>query len=285
MDDFLKQMEGPTVLIKVGTGEDSRDFTVPKALLCDKSKWFKNALSHKAFIESRTGVIHLPEDTVSGFTSFYFYLFTKYLAYRDVKLGRDTAELFIEQLDSAVEAWLFADKYLLLGMRNCAMYALCAHLSDATCEDIGIPAASLAACFARTADSSPLRMIVADYVVTRMDEERLDAEDLVQELAGEEGFVKALHEAQNFHHREKKRDTRRRYQRLGRFKGLLLSPIVRDADGDEPRMVGYDAEWLNLQMCWGCGTTNEPDPQDCPQCRNMGRSMMDKQIIVGGMEH
>ncbi|KAM3416172.1 hypothetical protein BST61_g7780 [Cercospora zeina] len=239
---FLEQMEGPTVLIKVGTGDDSRDFTVPKGLLCSGSEWFERALSHKAFIECRTGIIHLPEDTVSGFKSFYYHLFNGHLAYRNVDLDEETTELFIEQVDAAIDAWVFADKYSLLGMRDCAMYALCAHLSIATSNNIGIPATSLAACFSRTADSSALRTVVADYVVTRMDEDRLDADDLVQDLAGEEGFVKALHEAQIFHNSGEKK-ARRRYQRLGRFKKLLMSPIMEDADVHEPDVVIYDAGW------------------------------------------
>lgn len=82
------------------------------------------------------------------------------------------------------------------------MDAICIFLDTATLN-AGLPAASLAACFSRTTETSPLRKIAADYVFTRMADDSVDAGELVGQLAAVQGFIQALHEAQKFHHEAK----------------------------------------------------------------------------------
>ncbi|PPJ55505.1 hypothetical protein CBER1_07045 [Cercospora berteroae] len=203
MEKFLSKLEGPTVLVKVGTGDSSREFTVSRSLL-SLCTWFRAALEDDRFQEGRTGVISLPEDTLRAFRSFYFYLLRRKLIFKYLYLKSETFDEFVEQLNTSIEIWIFAGKYSSRYLRDCAMEAFCWHLDSATPNDIGLPPASLAVCFSHTAEDSPLRKLAADYVVTRMHGGKADAGELVGELAPLRGFIQALNEAHQFHHDAKK---------------------------------------------------------------------------------
>ena len=202
-DQRCRQMEGPTVLVKVGTGDNLRDSSLPRDGLVEKSQRLENALRDDRSQEGKTGVISLPEDTpraFGAFGAFYYYLFHGVLKYDEFHMEDDFFDQSVEQLERAIEAWVFADKYALPHMQDCAMEALCHFLDCATSMCLGLPAASLAAYFSRTTETSPLRKIAADYVVTRIDEGHHDAGELVGQFGPVQGFVQALHEAQSFHH-------------------------------------------------------------------------------------
>ncbi|WPB05421.1 uncharacterized protein RHO25_010073 [Cercospora beticola] len=200
MDDFLRSLEGPTVLVKVGTGDSIRHFTVSRALLCQNSVWFKTALEGDRFQEGQTGVISLPEDSPRAFSSFYFYLFRRKIILTAMKLNEGTFEAFVDQLETCIETWIFANKYSMCFLQDAAMLAFCWHLQLATGNAVGLPASCLALCFSQTAEGSPLRKLAADYIVTRMQGEQPDAGELVGKLAPLQGFIQALNEAHQFHH-------------------------------------------------------------------------------------
>ncbi|GIZ45005.1 hypothetical protein CKM354_000818900 [Cercospora kikuchii] len=200
MDDFLRSLEGPTVLVKVGTGDGGRDFTVSRALLCQNSEWFRSALEGDRFKEGQTGVISLPEDSTRAFSSFHFYLLRRRMLFPVEKLEDGTVDAFADQLETCIETWTFANKYSMHTLKDTAMIAFCWHLQHATGNVIGLPAACLALCFSHTGEGSPLRQLAADYIVTRMKGKKSDAGELVGDLAPLQGFIQALNEAHQFHH-------------------------------------------------------------------------------------
>ncbi|KAI5356778.1 putative BTB/POZ domain-containing protein [Septoria linicola] len=207
MDEFLKHMEEPIVLVRVGSGQTIRDFKIPKGLLCKQSQWFRSALKSDTFQEGKTGVINLPDDTPGAFTSFFYYIHTERLAFPEVDVtGSNVSEELGQRLRNAMEAWIFADKYKLPHMQDCAMSALCDFLSSATHRVPTLKPEYLELSFTKTAEGSSLRMLVADYLVTRIDSNKNDIGQVVSTLAILPGVMQALHEAQSFHYAAVARD-------------------------------------------------------------------------------
>ena len=96
--DQPSDLFGETIIVKVGTGETQKSFTLHKGILCHYSGYFKAALNRK-FAEATAGVVELPEDEVKVFEAFVIWLYTK--TFND---NGEAGNLSICKL------WVFADR-------------------------------------------------------------------------------------------------------------------------------------------------------------------------------
>ncbi|CAK1365224.1 unnamed protein product [Cercospora beticola] len=188
-----------------------------------------------------------------------------------MKLNEGTFEAFVDQLETCIETWIFANKYSMCFLQDAAMLAFCWHLQLATGNAVGLPASCLALCFSQTAEGSPLRKLAADYIVTRMQGEQPDAGELVGKLAPLQGFIQALNEAHQFHH-DAGKDTRRRYQRPREF----IESLGTQRDRDEGvNLVGFTISWTRYTMtCHQCGYSFFEGTAKCLECRSPGKKCL-----------
>ncbi|KXT06886.1 hypothetical protein AC578_7197 [Pseudocercospora eumusae] len=203
MDDFIRQLEGPTVVVCVGPteNENRRDFKVAKHLLCEKSDWFNDALKDERFVEGQLSIVELPEDSPSVFAAFYYFiLHHDELAFKPVCIETDGIETCCEQLKLCIDIWIFGDKIGMPKLQNAAMRRACFVTDECTIKECVIPAAVLEACFSRTLPNSPLQVLATDYVVDCMIMEPEKSAQLLHHLSPIEGFVRAVQEAQEYYH-------------------------------------------------------------------------------------
>ena len=159
------EVNSDLVIVKVGHGNDAKQFRFPKALLCSRSTWFRTAFQGARFSEGATNIVHLPEDCPRTFEAFQFFIFEQDLVFVDLNEKQTGLE---EELDLCFKIWILGDKYLMPGLQNCVMQRICSILiwrHNESSETIDIPRSTLALAFDRTQRKSALRTIAVDYIL------------------------------------------------------------------------------------------------------------------------
>jgi len=119
-----RSLEDETVKIFVGTkDEKSTPFVVQKGIL-SRYPYFEKALCGK-FREAAKGILHLPEDSKSGWTIVLHYLFRNSLPSpqdidREFAAKGDSEDLG-PFYSSLAHAYVLGDKYAISGLQNCIM--------------------------------------------------------------------------------------------------------------------------------------------------------------------
>ncbi|KAK5684659.1 hypothetical protein LTR17_027159 [Elasticomyces elasticus] len=165
MEDFVQQTHDELVTVRVGDGEEIRDFKLPKALLCARVAWFNSALRDERFLEGNTGIITLPEDDPSIFVAVHYYIYNQTLSFAQIP-EREEDCTRAEQIAYCIRVWILGHKYCMTGLQNCAMQRACLLLKEKEDEPL-IDNITLKACFSFTAPGSPLRTLAIDYIVDR----------------------------------------------------------------------------------------------------------------------
>ncbi|KXT11767.1 hypothetical protein AC579_1641 [Pseudocercospora musae] len=269
MDDFIRRLEGPTVVVCVGPTEERRDFKVAKDLLFEKSEWFKNALKDERFVEGQLNIIELPEDTPSVFAAFYYFiLHHDELAFEAVCVQHDGIEACCEQLKLCIDLWIFGDKIRMLELQNAAMKRACVIVRECDIRKAAIPAAVLQNCFSKTLPGSPLQVLAADYVVDCMVTEPQKSAQLLSGLATVEGFVTALLKSHVKYH-EMNADiapdsTFPRYLEPYRYREILYDPPARQ---EKTNPYSYDGRLDESYLkCLDCKQAEDDVELRCANC-------------------
>ncbi|KAK5110587.1 hypothetical protein LTR85_000987 [Meristemomyces frigidus] len=180
MDDAAVHtaVNGEKTTVIVGSGDDVRTYTVPKALLCNVG-WFRAALEGGRFQEGVTGSITLPEDKPEAFEAMQYYLYYGELEFGAIADGVSEVEWLDRELKECLHISVFGDKYDIPALENAVILRLCDVLTNRAPRyadkddkfdnrDLEVPSATLELYYASTSAGSPLRMLMADYVVSRV---------------------------------------------------------------------------------------------------------------------
>jgi hypothetical protein len=117
-------ISGRPATIKVGRGPHAGLFTVPKALLCNSSAYFKAALNG-TFIEGQTQTIDLDDEDPSVFRTYLAWLYQEQLNSRDIEEELDDPQDFGLHI---AELIVFADKRGIDELKNDAISMLLDYL-------------------------------------------------------------------------------------------------------------------------------------------------------------
>ncbi|KAK4542972.1 hypothetical protein LTR36_005970 [Oleoguttula mirabilis] len=193
---FYDTLHGPQVTVMVGNpGSDTYQvFKVPKPLLCAFA-WFDKALKQGHFQEGETNTIALPEDPTHAFSSFHYYIYHHDVVFPERPTEGRPLEGYLYEL---CEHWIFGDKYHIGGLQNIATYELCTVLTsyeDMTDETLRL-------CYECTIPESPLRIIIADYVVNNVENLGVYMGDY-EFLGVFEGFINDIWNAKDAFHESK----------------------------------------------------------------------------------
>ncbi|KAK4502406.1 hypothetical protein PRZ48_005831 [Zasmidium cellare] len=253
--DFLSRANSEKVVIKVGQGE--RRFTAPKDLLCERSKWFENALKADRFIEGQTRVVELPEDDPNAVEAFIYFIYNQSLVFTD----HSDEERRREEVKLCFGIWSFGDKYILPELQNCAMHRACTILDDSGYKRRLDPE-TLRHCFELSSEAkSPLRVLIADYYVFWMESCSNDLQ-IDPGLASDPGFLAALHTSEATFHTSPHEFPR--YLRPTRFAKLLHVGIEQKSDSS---LCQYEDTWEKPPAyCNDCGYTSAIKPC-CKHCQ------------------
>ncbi|KXS96358.1 hypothetical protein AC578_3082 [Pseudocercospora eumusae] len=252
MRRFLSDLQSANVIVRVGKDEEAQDFEVPRRFLARSSDWFSKILEENRFKEGRDGKIEMPEDFPAVFEAFLFWIHRQGLVF-DFDACQ-SVEARSHQLILYFRIWTFGDKYFVHPLQNCAMHIICVLLNeDLWKKNDRLTAATLAACWDATIPDSPLRALLADGIVSRMQE---DESYEVEELEGCAGLLRALHASEAILHESHKADFPR-YKKPTLFKELLYAKLGDEGDVDESKWL-YRDDWDEPNgICEDCGYEND----------------------------
>ncbi|KAK5721364.1 hypothetical protein LTR17_014653 [Elasticomyces elasticus] len=177
MGDFCGMINGEKVIVKVGSGHGTKSFTVLKALLC-KVAWFAVAFKAGRFLEATTGYATLPDDDPQAFEAVLYYLYHGELEFPDIGNAITDLQLSIE-LETCLQIWVSGDKYGLPAVQNAIILRACELITHRTPRwaksgeqfdnlKLEISFATLELYLRSTSEGSPLRKLMADYVVCQV---------------------------------------------------------------------------------------------------------------------
>ncbi|KAK4542970.1 hypothetical protein LTR36_005968 [Oleoguttula mirabilis] len=268
----LFRMHGDKVTVTVGQDEAKKTFTVSKELLCSQSKWFAKALDGR-FKEGITGTVELPHDSSQVFAAFYYHLHHRVLAFTPLDTMSKPLEL---QLLECLNIWIFGDKYELPGLQNCASLRACEMMA----EDTALSMPTMQACFERTARGSPIRCLLAEYIVKKVETDG-DYIGEYDDIAGIHGSLSELYEAQRFYHSEVGKRDFPRYGKPLKYSSLFYTPSDGGAEDfgaqtgdnmegyeDGDTAATYSSCWDTDPSCEDCG--DSPGEKYCKRCESSG---------------
>ncbi|KXS97763.1 hypothetical protein AC578_3188 [Pseudocercospora eumusae] len=243
---LIEDLSSELITVKVGVDDDQKEYKVPRALLSKSSPWFEAALKGDRFKEGRTATIELPEDRADVFELFVYFLYRGVL-----ELDSTNSDLSIqaEHLLLCCRTWTFAEKYLLQGLQNCAMHGACFllnHEFDHSAFE-PLPAATLASCWQASTQDSPIRDILADYIVLSLE----DGSDLgmEQHMADCPGMMRAMHASEAFFYNTREEGDFPRYKRP-----VKMSHQLRISFPEEKRPLIFTERVIeNFIECGECG--------------------------------
>ncbi|KXT10798.1 hypothetical protein AC579_2967 [Pseudocercospora musae] len=249
MTRFLSDLRTANVIVTVGKNEEAQEFEVPRRFLARSSNWFLKILEEDRFKEGRDGKIEMPEDFPAVFEAFLFWVHQEALVFDTCT----SVDMRSRQLILCFRIWTFGDKYFVHPLQNCAMHRICILINeDLWQKNNRLTAATLAACWDATIPDSPLRALLADGIVSRMQEESFE----VEELEGCAGLLRALHASEAILHESHKADFPR-YKKPTLFKKLLYAKLGHKDGIDESALI-YRELWDEPNgMCEDCGYHNE----------------------------
>ncbi|KAH0289721.1 hypothetical protein M436DRAFT_66578 [Aureobasidium namibiae CBS 147.97] len=121
---FRDSISSRPATIRVGRGPHAGVFTIPKALLCNSSAYFKAALN-RPFIEGQTQTIHLDDEDPSIFQTYVTWLYQGQLDSQDIEEELDDPQDFGLHI---AEVMVFADKRDVRELKNDAISMLLSYL-------------------------------------------------------------------------------------------------------------------------------------------------------------
>jgi hypothetical protein len=119
-----ESISGRTATIKVGRGPHAGVFTVPKALLCNSSTYFKAALNGP-FVEGQTQTIDLDDEDPSIFRTYVAWLYQGQLHSQDIEEELDDPQDFGLHI---AQVMVFADRRDVAELQDDAMSMLLDYL-------------------------------------------------------------------------------------------------------------------------------------------------------------
>lgn len=224
--------------ILVGTEPKQTRFVAPRALLCANSKWFETALNN--FKEGQDGVVRLPEGTPRAFARFLSWLYRGDFSLPAYEFDcPDDAAKRACLVQECIQIWNLGDMLVLPDLQNTATKKLCLYLFDDmwTCT---LTVEAQAAALIETKLHSPLRKLVADYIV--LDIQRTGDYTIQKFLCDHEGLLEALLTAQSTSHTSVKGDFPR-YKKPWKHRASLFLPL------DDGCTYNYDL----VTHCSECG--------------------------------
>ncbi|THY07998.1 hypothetical protein D6D01_09700 [Aureobasidium pullulans] len=120
-------LTGPFCEITVGSGDAAVVFSLPKALLCNSSTYFKAAFNN-GFSETSLQKINLDDDDPHIFRTYATWLFEREIANEAIS---NNSEAFCYEL------YIFADKRGIRGLANDSVTMIASYWTD-TCVDFSL---------------------------------------------------------------------------------------------------------------------------------------------------
>lgn len=158
-------------IVNVFVGPDHVQFGIHKALLCQRSSYFKGALTGR-FKEAREGTVTLEDEDPEVFSRFNTWLYTGSCIRDD-----DDATL---AMAPAFQLWLFAEKRMIADLQNAIIDQLITNRSTFDPKDgrvvQEISTEDEEACISawqNTTDESRLRSFIVDFFSFHLDLERI----------------------------------------------------------------------------------------------------------------
>ncbi|KAF2139978.1 uncharacterized protein K452DRAFT_253689, partial [Aplosporella prunicola CBS 121167] len=148
---------GPIVLLIVG--ESRQEFPVHRGLICHHSTFFRAAYEG-GFLESTTGICHLPDEDPVIVEAFLNWLYTRRVSTLSVKEYNNSTKL-LEEYTHLFALCIFADVRGVAALQNAATDALF-ELAAYTWQ---FPFAAVGFVYESTAPRSVIRRFVVDLVL------------------------------------------------------------------------------------------------------------------------
>ncbi|KAI5361890.1 putative BTB/POZ domain-containing protein [Septoria linicola] len=249
--DYLDHVSSEQVTILVGKEPEPTRFSAPRAMLCGASKWFETALNNLK--EGQEGIVQLLEEIPRAFARFLSWLYRKHCSLPIVDtVVKDDVEVRSHLVQECIEMWNLGDMLVLPELQNKAIDKICLYLFD----EIWLCTLSVeaqATAFLETKSHSPMRKLVADYIVQDLQRTR---DYTIQKFLGDhEGLLEALLEAQTSLHTSAKGDFPR-YLKPYKQRALLYTP-VNDKDSYQRNLASH---------CHDCGYNTTCTPL-CSVCK------------------
>ncbi|KAK4888049.1 hypothetical protein LTR27_013008 [Elasticomyces elasticus] len=251
-------LAGDRITVKVGAGENSKTYMVPRNLLTTEP-WFEAALQRGNFKEGAEGRISLPEDDPVAFEMFQYFLYNGDTVFERIHTGNEAETDLDRELEQCITAWIFGDKYGIPKLQNSVMLRVCDLL---TTEALLLSLEFTSECYAKTSPGSPIRKLVADCIVDAVNR----GETVIghfEGISGYSGFLADVFDAQAAYHQTP--DDFPRYTKPVKFKKLFYvdGPELSDAVTTD----GYSALWKPTATidCTDCFLHNAKTV--CKACR------------------
>lgn len=190
----------------------------------------------------------MPEDRPEDFGILVYFLFHGSIDY-EAGYDETNPDTRIHSLIQGCHIWTFAQKYLISGLKGCITSRICLMLDDENFAiDDSTPAklcaATLTSAWQLLPDASPIRGIIADYIVATLDEEEpLDIEECINKCPG---LVQAMHTSEAHLHKSAKGD-------FPRYRKPLKTSLLEKTDFPQ-QIWSYWPHWGTLSStCVECG--------------------------------
>lgn len=141
---FHRHITGPQIQVIVGTGRSQKTYTLPKALLIEKSPYFRGCLSGN-FIESSNSTVTLEDISPMSFRYFVHWMYK--------------AQLAACKDEDLPELWILADRLICPQLKNRAMDLL-RESHKASFLDIDV--------VKDVVEKLPTDSLLADYYLTQL---------------------------------------------------------------------------------------------------------------------
>lgn len=204
-------MNGPIVTIYIGPREV--EFTLHKAALCKKSKWFSRALNGR-FKEAAENVLRFPDDDPEVFALLASSIYCGHLPEYE-KFSFHGSDGHGRDIWLLAKAWVMGDKYQLPWFQNQVMEDLCAYLHyQASSMDEHL----MVWIYENTIVGSPLRQLVAEIVMELTVPRVHDSHShVIEKLNGFDGFILDFHKAVCIYHHNDRHRFERDIRRHGEY--------------------------------------------------------------------
>jgi hypothetical protein len=181
---------------------------MPESLLYSVP-WFARALQEDGFREGTERSITMPEDEPRAFEVFVYHL-----CHHEVKFQELTKDCETEKaadLELCFAVWVFGEKYDIPQLQNAIMLYACSVLMISDIHVVKLSPTMLAAYYGATPSDTPLRKLIAEYIIHYICEEdgNIEAYEVV---ASHSGFLKDLFAARDFQAQSQCREFPRFYQ-------------------------------------------------------------------------
>ncbi|KAK5678170.1 hypothetical protein LTS10_009340 [Elasticomyces elasticus] len=258
MADFLDILNDTKVTVKVGVEDAANTYFVSKALLC-KVAWFAAAFEGDRFLEATTGFATLPEDHPQAFEALLYHLHRGELEFPAIGSAMTDDQLSSE-LETCLYVWVFGDKYGVPAMQNAVILRACelmTHRSSRYADvdkqfdnrKLDISFTTVELYHGLTAEGSPLRKLMADYVVFQVKNKQAPY-GRFETLETYSGFIEDYASARAAYESDQRNERGANFPRyLQPYKHYELYCVEDNVSSEE----GSDLEEGTASTRYGCG--------------------------------